>query len=227
MKKLGILTIGQSPRPDILGELLPLFDNDIDIFEAGALDGLTMEEIRELKPGPDDRLLVTRLVDDSVVHVAEEALMGCMQEKIRQLEAKGALCIFILCTARFQGLSSQVPLVQPREILNETILKRSKHSAIGVLSPEAEQVEATRKDWNGIVERLEVLTASPYGPLTEIEAAAKVFGQLDIDLIVLDCMGYTEEIRERMEALSGKPVLLSKTLAAEKTVELLKTTREE
>lgn len=223
MKKLGILTIGQSPRPDILGELLPLFDNDIEIFEAGALDGLTTEEIRKMKPRPDDRLLVTRLADDSVVHVAEEALMGCMQEKIRQLEAKGALCIFILCTARFQGVSSQVPLVQPGEILNEIIPKRSKHLAIGVLSPEAEQVAATRRDWYGIVERLEVLTASPYGPLTEIEMSARAFGKMDIDLIVLDCMGYTEEIRVRMEVLSGKPVILSKTLAAEKVVEILRT----
>jgi protein AroM len=223
MKKLGILTIGQSPRPDILGELLPLFDNDIEIFEAGALDGLTMEEIREMKPGSDDRLLVTRLATGSVVRVSEEALMGCMQEKIRQLEAKGTGCIFIFCTARFQGLSSRVPLIQPGEILNETIPKRSKHLAIGVLSPEAEQVSATRRDWHGIVERLEVLTASPYGPLTEIEMSARAFGKMDVDLIVLDCMGYTEEIRERMEVLSGKPVILSKTLAAEKAVEILRT----
>ena len=82
---------------------------------------------------------------------------------------------------------------------------------------------ATRRYWYGIVERLEVLTASPYGPLTEIEMSARAFGKMDVDLIVLDCMGYTEEIRVRMEVLSGKPVILSKTLAAEKVVEILRT----
>ena len=82
MKKLGILTIGQSPRIDILGDLLPLWGNHIEILEAGALDGLTMEEIEKMKPGPEDRMLVTRLADGTVVHVAEEALTDCLQEKI-------------------------------------------------------------------------------------------------------------------------------------------------
>ncbi len=227
MKKLGILTIGQSPRPDILGELMPLFDNDIEILEAGALDGLSAAEIVKMQPGPDDRMLVTRLADGTVVHVAEEALMGCMQGQIQCLEEKGAKCIFVLCTARFQGLHCQVPLIQPGDILNETIPKRSHNSAIGVLSPEPEQVEATRRDWQGIVDRLEVLTASPYGSMAEIDGAASAFGQMDIDLIVLDCMGYTEKIRKRMEALSGKPVILSKTLAAERAAEILKSSLEE
>ena len=153
--------------------------------------------------------------------------MGCMQSQIRRLGEKGAKCIFVLCTARFQGLRSQVPLIQPGDILNETIPKRSHNSAIGVLSPEQEQVEATRRDWQGIVDRLEVLTASPYGSMAEIDGAARAFGQMDIDLIVLDCMGYTEKIRKRMETVAGKPVILSKTLAAERAAAILKSSSEE
>ena len=113
------------------------------------------------------------------------------------MEVQGTKCIFVLCTARFQGLHSHVPLIQPREILNETVPKQAANSAIGVLSPEAEQVESTKRDWNGIVDRLEVLTASPYGALADLEAVAREFGRMDIDLIVLDCMGYTEKQRQR------------------------------
>lgn len=71
MKKLGILTIGQSPRPDILGELLPLFDNDIEIFEAGALDGLTMEEIRVRMEGLSGKpvILSKTLATEKVVEI--------------------------------------------------------------------------------------------------------------------------------------------------------------
>ena len=227
MKKLGVLTIGQSPRPDIVGELLPVLGvsgnpaEPVAILEAGALDGLTTEEIEKMKPGLEDRMLVTRLADGTVVQVAEETLMDCMQEKIVQLEGKGANCIFILCTARFRGLTSKVPLIQPGEILNETVPNQALNSAIGVLSPEAEQVESTKRDWNGIVDRLEVLTASPYGALADLEAAAREFGRMDIDLIVLDCMGYTEKQRQRIETISGKPVILSKTLAAKRAAAVL------
>lgn len=226
MKKLGVLTIGQSPRPDILEELLPFFDRNIEIIEAGALDGLTTEEIAALAPGPSDRLLVTKLADGTVVHVAEEALRDCLQKKISQLEGLGAKCIFVLCTARFQGLRSKVPLIQPGNVLNETIPKRSPQSSIGVLSPDPKQVEATRRDWHGIVNRLEVLTASPYGTASALEEVAKAFGQMEIDLIVLDCMGYREEQRRHIEVVSGKPVILSKNLAAKRAADILANTEE-
>jgi len=47
MKKLGIITVGQSPRSDIVAEMAPFFGKDIDIIERGALDGLSMTQIRE------------------------------------------------------------------------------------------------------------------------------------------------------------------------------------
>ena len=42
----------------------------------------------------------------------------------------------------------------------------------------------------------------------------------DADLIVLDCIGYTVEMKERVQALTGKSVLLPRTLAARVVKEL-------
>ena len=221
MKKLGILTIGQSPRPDILQELQAIFGNAIERMETGALDGMSNSEIEKLRPDEGERMLVTRLSDGSEIHIAEEKLMNCMQKKICCLEEKGAGAILILCTADFHGLHSTVPLIEPRKILNAVIPRLSPRSAIGVLSPDNQQVEATKRDWQGIVGHIEVLTASPYGKKEELESAAKVFRSKDLDLIVLDCMGYTESARKRIEELSGKPVILSKALAAKAAVDVL------
>ena len=66
-----------------------------------------------------------------------------------------------------------------------------------------------------------MLTASPYGEDHLIEEAGRQFGQMDIDLIVLDCMGYQEKHRKLVAAASGKPVILSKALAAKMASELL------
>ena len=48
--KVGLLTIGQSPREDIVSEIKPLLDSRIEILEKGLLDGLSFEEIKRLKP---------------------------------------------------------------------------------------------------------------------------------------------------------------------------------
>lgn len=213
-KKIGILTIGQSPRPDIIEELIPYFGENIEIIEAGALDHKTEAEISALQPKAGQRLLVTRLADGRVVHVAEELLTSCMQDQINSLEEKDVSAILILCTARFKSLHANVPCVEPGKLLNELIPLFSPRSSIGVLSPDEAQIESTKKDWAGIVEHIEVLTASPYGNMTQLELAAKAFKTLDIDLIVLDCMGYTEEMRRSVSEVSGKPVILSKVLAA-------------
>ena len=221
MKKLGVLTIGQSPRPDMLEDLIPIFGSHVDLVEMGALDGLDEAAIQNLAPGPKDRILVTKLADGRVVQVAEAGLMGCMEEKVRLLEEQDVSCIFILCTARFDGLKSTVPCIEPGSVLNRMVPLCAATSSIGVLSPEPEQIPSTKKDWNGVVKHIEVLTASPNGEDLLMEEAGRQFGQMDIDLIVLDCMGYQEKHRKLVAAASGKPVILSKALAAKVVSELL------
>ena len=41
------------------------------------------------------------------------------------------------------------------------------------------------------------------------------------DLVVMDCIGYTVTMKEKVHQISGKPVLLSRTLAARTVMELL------
>jgi 3-methyladenine DNA glycosylase AlkD len=45
-KKIGMITIGQSPRVDIVPEMQEILGTDVEILEAGALDGLTLEEVK-------------------------------------------------------------------------------------------------------------------------------------------------------------------------------------
>ena len=55
----------------------------------------------------------------------------------------------------------------------------------------------------------------------ELEQAAHQAAELDVDLVVMDCIGYTVEMKEHFQAVSGKPVVLSRTLAARVVMELL------
>ena len=70
---LGLVTIGQSPRNDVLPQMLPHLPADIAIRQAGALDGLANNAIAKLVPGLDDYVLHTRLRDGRAVTVGRVA----------------------------------------------------------------------------------------------------------------------------------------------------------
>lgn len=65
MIKVGAITIGQSPRTDVTQDILPLLGDQVELLQAGGLDGLTREEIEAFQPGPDDYVLISRLRDGS------------------------------------------------------------------------------------------------------------------------------------------------------------------
>ena len=43
--KIGAITIGQAPRVDVTADILRIFDDSLELVQAGGLDGLTKEEI--------------------------------------------------------------------------------------------------------------------------------------------------------------------------------------
>ena len=44
MKKIGAITVGQSPRVDLIPEIQPILGDSVEIIQAGTLDGLSKEE---------------------------------------------------------------------------------------------------------------------------------------------------------------------------------------
>ena len=75
MKKIGIVTIGQSPRPDVVKEMAPFFGKNVSVLERGALDGLTLEQVKEFSPGIGMTPLVTRMKDGTEVIIAKEEIL--------------------------------------------------------------------------------------------------------------------------------------------------------
>lgn len=52
--KIGAVTIGQSPRVDVTPDIMPIFGEQVELIQAGALDGLSREEIERMAPKEDD-----------------------------------------------------------------------------------------------------------------------------------------------------------------------------
>ena len=60
MKKIGAITIGQSPRTDVTKDLKEILV-DFELLECGALDEYSYQEVLEKFQPIDDNLFVSRM----------------------------------------------------------------------------------------------------------------------------------------------------------------------
>ena len=101
MKKIGMLTIGQSPRDDILPGLKEILGKNVEIVEAGALDGMTMADVKKIPLRVEDYILVSRMRDGTEIKITKKYVLPLMQEKLDRLESQGIRLTVVMCTGKF------------------------------------------------------------------------------------------------------------------------------
>ncbi len=194
----------------------------MEIIEAGALDDLSREQIAAIAPKAGEYVLVTRLRDGSSVKVAEHHMLPLMQGHIDRVIGKGAEVVALVCTGEFPPFNSSRLLLEPQKLLYHFVAGIANGRRVGVVIPLPEQVEEAIKRWKTVgASALEVVAASPYVEIAELEEASRKLKGWEVDLIVLDCMGFTTFHKARVAELTGKPVALPRTVVARTLAELL------
>lgn len=220
-KKIGAITIGQSPRIDVIPEMQEILGEKVMILEAGALDGLTKEEIEKFQPDENDYVLVSRLNDGSHVKFGKSYIIPRLQNCINNLEDQGVELIIVICTGYFGSLlTSNIPLVYPQKILYSLVPNFSVNGKIGVIVPESDQIEQMGKKWEETGLEVRAAAGSPYKGIEDVKKAAEKLRAENVDVIVLDCIGYNKEMKQETEKITGKPVILSRTMVARVASEL-------
>jgi len=210
--EIGMITIGQSPRNDVIAEIKVILDQ-MEIIQRGCLDELTNEQIGRLKPKETGPFLVTMLRDGSSVQVSEEKTVQLLQQRIKDLENKDVTAIVVLCTGDFSNLRSKKPLIQPGKLIRGLVEGMlSGEEKLGVVIPCYDQKGQTKKKWSRL--NPVVVVASPYDNSSRIQQAAKKLRAENVDLTVLDCIGYTRQMKQTVKEITGKPVILARTLLA-------------
>jgi len=211
MQQWAFVTIGQSPRDDILPDLLPEAAAPA-VRQVGVLDGLDDAEIAAGAPADEDEeRLCTRLADGREVVIAKRWTAQRLQVLVDALDAEDVDLIVLLCTGYFDGLKARTLLIEPQRLVDHTVDALAEGGRrVGVLVPLASQVpEFARR--GGARWPVTVSHASPYAPGRFAEAAGELG---DAELIVMHCMGYDEAMRREVAAAAGRPVLLARRLLA-------------
>jgi protein AroM len=209
--RIAFVTIGQSPRADLLPEILANLTSPIEAVEFGALDGLTMEEVAALAPAPDDTSLCTRMRDGQEVVIGKRPTAQRLQALFDRLDGEGFDAITLLCTGYFEHIGSKTLLIEAQRVVDATVDALSLGCGhLGIMVPLERQIAEFHVQGDG----QRKVTAAYYSPYSgdRLDAAAREVA--GCDLIVMHCMGYSEHMRSRVVAAVDKPVLLARRIVA-------------
>ncbi len=212
--RIGALTVGQSPRTDVTPDIMPLLGDDFELMQAGALDNV--EDFDAISPDPGDYVLVSRLRDGSSVRFAERKIMPNAHRAAQRLESAGASSIMVWCTGEFpEPLSVGIPVLYPSRILANTVAAIAPRR-LAVVIPDQSQIDQARSQWLRVVDQVLVVPACPYDSPPALDKAlghaAEAALRFDADLAVLDCIGYSAQMKRRFRETSGIPTILPRTL---------------
>ena len=91
---------------------------------------------------------------------------------------------------------------------------------IAIFIPSCKQRDMVLKRWEKVANVINVFCWSPYSnSITELEKLAREIDS--VDLVVMDCIGYSLHHKEIVKKYSGKPVIIPRTLAIAIAINLL------
>ena len=208
---LGVVTIGQTPRPDLAATFAAAAPH-AEVRVAGALDGLTAAALDVLAaPGPYP--LLVRLASGGTAEIPRDALVPHVTRAAGHLAAGGAAVVVIACAGEFPDVPCAVPVLLPGRLVPAAVRALATGARIGIVTPNAAQAPCAARKWRDDGFDVVVTHASPvdHDDLARAAAAMRTAG---VSLVVLDCMGHDDAYRAEFARLSSLPVAAAQSLVA-------------
>lgn len=216
--RIGMMTIGQSPRPDIVPDMISRLPHEVDVLEIGALDNLSLDDVRKLAPHEGEPWVVTAMRDGTEVFVAKRQLDPLMQQCVDQLEQQGVDLIVPLCASDWSSLSCSCAFINPGIALDQIVQSMTRpRGVLGIVAPTEPQAMLSLDRWAGSPLRVVASCAQPFASDAQerdrqCEAAGKKLADENADLIYMNCMGHNEHMRSLVRQTSQRPTVTANGL---------------
>ena len=209
---LGVITIGQSPRPD-LERVFGAHAQDAEVRVRGALDGLDARAITDLARRRTEYPLLVRLGDGTTREIGMEWLHPLVERIACEFACDRARAVVVACAGDFPPCRCDVPVVLPGRVVPREVAALSPRQRVGVVTPVEGQMRSAGAKWlaDGF---LPVVTWASPTHHHEIVRASAEMRDADVDLVVLDCMGHDARYAGEFAARSGKQVVTAQEIAA-------------
>ena len=219
MKKIGMLTIGQTPRDDLIPGLMEILGPGYEIIEAGALDGHTMDDVNKIDLDPDHYILVSRMRDGTEIKITKKYVIPLLQKQLDLLEDQGVRLTVVMCTGKFPQFRSRGLVVTPSEVLKGVIAGSLKGGKLVVVYPTEEQIPHAGRDFGREGITVYADTVSPYEE-DDVRGLLDRLVKEEPDLVFLNCFGFPYSIKRQVQEATGKPTIHSSALIARVIKEL-------
>ena len=220
MKKIGMLTIGQSPRRDLIPGLMEIMGESFEIIEAGALDDLSIEDVKKIDLNSEDYILVSRMRDGKEIKITKKFVIPRMQKQLEMIESQGVRVTVVMCTGKFPQFQSKGLVVTPSEILKGVIEGSLKEGKLAIVYPTKEQIPYAEKDFGRSKIEVYADSVSPYEP-KNVQGLIERLQDNEPDLIFLNCFGFPIEFKSKVKEITGKPTIHSSSVIARVLKELV------
>ncbi len=220
-QRIGVVVIGQSPRPSVAAEIAAVLSPGITIELRGALDGMSRAEIDAIAPTDGYDTLFTLLPDGDGVIISKKEVERRAGQKLAQFKQEDVGVTMLACTGKFPNLSPEGLVILPSAVLHRLVEAVLPKGRLGVFSPLPEQTALIDKKWQREGVEVVGVTLRPGSDDVTVDGAARTMAALRPDLVVMDCMGYTSANKARVRLGYSGPVILAIAAAARVVEELV------
>jgi protein AroM len=220
-QRIGVVVIGQSPRPSVAAEIAAVLSPGISIELRGALDGMSRAEIDAIPPTDGYDTLFTLLPDGCGIIISKKQVERRASQKLAELKQEGVDVTMLACTGKFPNLAPEGLVILPSAVLHRLVEAVLPKGRLGVFSPLPEQTALIDQKWQREGVEVVGVTLRPGSDGAAVDAAAQKMAALRPDLVVMDCMGYTSANKARLRLGYSGPVILAIAAAARVVEELV------
>ena len=208
-QRVAFVTIGQSPRDDVVPDILRSLDGPIESLEYGILDEVTLEGLSQASPGPDDPALLTRLRDGSDVVLSMDWTCRRIREIYRDVSVREIDLVVLMSTILGEAVAPAGATVYCDRVIDRAVAGfADAGQKLGIVLSLDGQEDHIAHGKGGSNWGL-VAIARP-GDREALSTALMKLGGCDI--IMLHSVSYTEAECEAAKLISGKPVVLARHL---------------
>lgn len=202
--RIAVITMGQAPRPDVMREIRPLL-GEAEHDEFGALDDDSDALIESMAPRGDELRYTTQLRDGRHVIVDAGFVTRRVETLVADLDGRNYDLLILAMTGMRARLSTRTPHIHGQDTLDAWISAlTASNSRIGIIFPLASQQSAASESDYGTMLKSSLATIGGGQSSDLTQAIDRVSGA---DLIVMNSVGYTGEMAQKVALSSGKPVV--------------------
>lgn len=222
--KVGLITIGQTPREDMLNMVFDGVINQYDIVQYGALDEINYIKAEYFfKPHkPKGQVFSTKLRNGNQIKIDEYTLLPLLEKAINKIEIEfNPMFTILMCTGEYKTLEKYKKVIRPYRIAHSIIDLFFEDCRLGILVPSEEQIKLKKNEWSTDSRDVYIESVSPYSSIEFIIEKVDMLLKNNVDCIFLDCFGFSKLTATKIKKYSQLPVLSASSLINKVVVDLV------